>query len=82
MSLFQIALLYWLMEANSLADVLADRVNQNVPLLFVFVEILVVVVGTGMALNRAYRDFLSPRWVTMRGRPSVVSATAVAKTVK
>jgi len=82
MSLFQIALLYWLMEAKSLADVLADRVNQNVPLLFVFAEILVVVVVTGMALNRPYRDFLSTRLVTMRGRPSVVSATAVAKTVK
>ncbi len=82
MSLFQIALLYWLMEANSLADVLADRVNQNVPLLFVFAETLVVVVVTGMALNRPYRDFLSTRLVTMRGRPSVASATAVAKTVK
>ena len=82
MSLFQIALLYWLMEAKSLADVLADRVNQNVPLLFVFAEILVVVVVTGMALNRPYRDFLSTRWVTMRGRPSVASATAVSKTVK
>ena len=82
MSLFQIALLYWLMEARSLADVLADRVNQNVPLLFVFAEILVVVVVTGMALNRPYRDFLSTRLATMRGSPSVASDTAVAKTVK
>ncbi len=82
MSLFLIAFLYWLMQAKSLADVLADRESQNVPLLFVFAEILVVVVGTGMALNRPYRDFLSTRLVTMIGRPSVVSATAVAKTVK
>ncbi len=82
MSLFLLAFLYWLMQAKSLADVLADRVSQNVPLLFVFAEILVVVVVTGMALNRPYRDFLSTRSVTMRGRPSVVSATAVAKTVK
>ena len=82
MSLFLIAFLYWLMQAKILADVLADRVSQNVPLLFVLAEILVVVVVTGMALNRPYRDFLSTRLVTMRGRPSVVSATAVAKTVK
>ena len=82
MSLFQIALLYWLMETKSFADVLADRVNQNVPLLFVFAEILVVVVLTGMAFNRLYRDFPSTMLVTMRGSLSVASDTAVAKTVK
>ena len=71
-----------LLAAKSFSGVRGDCVNQNVPLLFVFAEILVVVVVTGMALNRPYRDLLSTRLVPMRGSPSVASDAAVAKTVK
>ncbi|MEM7362625.1 MAG: MFS transporter [Pseudomonadota bacterium] len=68
--------------AMGFAGVLADLVNQNIPLLFVCAGILAMVVVTGMALNRPYRDFLSTRLVTMGGSPSMTSNSAVAKTVE
>ena len=47
--------------AMGLAGVLADAVDQNVPLLFVSAGIATALVATIMAGNRSFRDFLSTR---------------------
>lgn len=45
--------------AMGMADVLADAVDQNIPLLFICAGVLAAVVVTSMALNKPFRDFLS-----------------------
>jgi MFS transporter, DHA3 family, macrolide efflux protein len=47
--------------AMGFAGVLADLVDQNIPLLFICAGILSGTVVTGMAMNRAFRAFLASR---------------------
>ena len=47
--------------AMGMAGVLADVVDQNIPLLFIAAGLLAAVVVTGMVLNRPFRAFLSTK---------------------
>jgi MFS family permease len=45
--------------AMGLAGILADLVDQNIPLLFICAGVLAFIVVTGMAVNGPFRAFLS-----------------------
>ena len=47
--------------AMGLAGILADLVDQNIPLLFVCAGILSGTLVTGIACNKAFREFLATR---------------------